>query len=508
MTLFVPHCPAVSVPVSYSKLLEQATQIINPLGSSSAVIDLRQVGLETSPVDNEYSAWFYGRKKLLLKMAGSSRESGRVLLVANGRLLIQLTSARRPIELSTSQWWDSDASYAQMARADFSHDYQIISIAREAVDGPSVHFELAAKEQGAAFRRVDLWVRPGTGMPVRAIFELSVARSRICEYKSLRKVIGQFRPTRFIFTERGRANWKTEMQFSHWKRQKLDAKWFIPSALTKVELRQQALLPLAPYPAHTVSGSAPPAGMVFVAAGPFVMGRDGGFPDESPTHTVILSDYWIDRYEVTLREFQRFLLSQGKVFAPLISSDSLPQDYFVNPAYRDFPVVNVNWAAAREYCQFVGKRLPKEAEWEKAARGTDGRLYPWGNQWAEGRANSRETRFRSLPAANLHFTSRVGQYSDGVGPYGTMDMAGNVAEWVEDWYGPYPDNNDVPAEAYKQKYKVVRGGSWIASSLSLTVVARDYSDPRFGYESIGFRCAADKPPASHENGARAVDAGF
>lgn len=488
-----------------SRLLEEATQRINPAGNSSAIIDLRQAGAETGSIHNQYRAWFYGRKKLLLRMAATSRDPGRALLVADGRLLIQLSSARRPMELSTSQWWDSDASYAQMARADFSHDYQIVSAVREAVDGPTVHFNLAAKEQVSVFRRIDLWVRPETAVPVRAIFELSVGRSRTCEYQSLSQVIGQLRPTRFIFTEPGRPGWKAEMQFSQWKHQELDAKWFVPGALTKIELKQQAASPLMPYPSRAVSRTVP-SGMVFVAGGAFVMGREGGFPDESPSHTVTLNDYWIDRYEVTVREFQQFAGAQGKMFAPPVSSDALPQDYFVKPVYRDFPVVDVNWAAARQYCQFVGKRLPREAEWEKAARGTDGRLYPWGNQWDEERANSRESHFRSLPTADVHFTSRVGQY-DGGSPYGTMDMAGNVAEWVEDWYEPYPGNN-APAEAYGQKYKVVRGGSWIASSLSMTVVARDFSDPQFGYESVGFRCAADKPPASPGNEAGVAGAGF
>jgi formylglycine-generating enzyme required for sulfatase activity len=216
--------------------------------------------------------------------------------------------------------------------------------------------------------------------------------------------------------------------------------------------------------------------MVFVPAGEFSMGSNDGESDEKPVHTVYLDAYYIDEYEVTNAQYRKC------VEAGVCSQPSYWDDSGYNKPNQ--PVVGVNWNDAKTYCQWAGARLPTEAEWEKAAQGTDGRTYPWGNQSADcSRANY---------GGCVGRPAEVGQYPTGASPYGALDMAGNVWEWVADWYaadyyGRSPARN--PQGPDSGQYRVLRGGSWSASAYSLRAAYRGGSDPADRSGSSGFRCA-------------------
>jgi len=217
-------------------------------------------------------------------------------------------------------------------------------------------------------------------------------------------------------------------------------------------------------------------GMVLVPAGEFWMGRDDGNDDEKPRHRVYLDAYYIDQYEITNELYQRFMEATRRA-APLFWSQS-----HLNEGSQ--PVVGVSWDDADAYCRWAAKRLPTEAEWEKAARSDDGRSYPWGEQWDSSRANSKESQ-RSGPAP-------VGSYPSGVSPYGAHDMAGNVWEWVADWYAKdsymrEPRRN--PRGPETGSWKVLRGGSWGYLPYLLRTTSRLSIMPDLRNTVIGFRCA-------------------
>jgi len=208
-----------------------------------------------------------------------------------------------------------------------------------------------------------------------------------------------------------------------------------------------------------------------VPAAAFWMGSDQDNYDERPRHRVRLDEYWIDRYPVTNRQFADFARETrhpGRKW-----QDSLA------PGKEDHPVVYCSWEDARAYAAWCGKRLPTEAEWERAARGTDGRRYPWGNRWDGTRCN-----------VNGRGTSPVGAYPEGLSPCGCHDMAGNVWEWVQDWYdaGYYarsPDTN--PQGPEDGASRGVRGGSWGLNQSYARAAYRLHYPPRHRYYSIGFR---------------------
>ncbi|HTP07315.1 MAG TPA: SUMF1/EgtB/PvdO family nonheme iron enzyme, partial [Anaerolineae bacterium] len=179
--------------------------------------------------------------------------------------------------------------------------------------------------------------------------------------------------------------------------------------------------PGTPIPPATADG----APMVLVPAGEFTMGSDL-LPNERPIHTVQLNAFWIDQSEVTNESYAKCVAAQQCPPPVEGYSTQHPDGYFANSKYSNFPAANVNWSEADRYCQWAGKRLPTEAEWEKAARGTDARKFPWGNTFDPARANS---------ALNLDLiTTAVDSHPNGASPYGAVDMAGNVWEWVADWY--------------------------------------------------------------------------
>jgi formylglycine-generating enzyme required for sulfatase activity len=204
---------------------------------------------------------------------------------------------------------------------------------------------------------------------------------------------------------------------------------------------------------------------------------------EKPEHLVYLSPYWIDRTEVTNGMYERCVRT-GACQSPEKIRSKLRESYFSDPKYLEYPVIYVSWEDAAAYCQWADRRLPTEAEWEKAARGADRRDYPWGNN----NPNGRLANFGGL----IGDTSRVGDYPAGISPYGVLDMAGNVAEWVADWF----DDQYYASSVYKNpsgpasgEFRILRGGSWFSQASSLRTTFRLWNYPDLRSETVGFRCA-------------------
>lgn len=282
--------------------------------------------------------------------------------------------------------------------------------------------------------------------------------------------------------------------------------------------------------------------MILIPAGPFIMGTeprdDGGkaqeygaskpwYLDEAPQHRRTVDAFWIDKYEVTNAQYRDFVI-ENNYFVPVgwkengyllarevlsyadlptlrklaadtfrLDMDTTEMEYEAlldaivahQRNFDDLPVTGVTWFQARDYCRAQGKRLPTEAEWEKAARGSDGREYPWGDSWDESRLN--------IGAGDgwVYGVAPVGSYPEGVSPYGVHDMAGNVMEWTADWYQPYP-GAEYESEDFGEQMRVVRGGGW--GGLGHYVINHFYRTayrfnlkPGFTFVDLGFRCARD-----------------
>ena len=231
--------------------------------------------------------------------------------------------------------------------------------------------------------------------------------------------------------------------------------------------------------------------MVRIPGGPFQRGVDDPRgPDEGPARPIHLQPFLIDRYEVTSRRFAEFAAATGRVTAAEADSQALRS--WRSPgsgaeAGPDHPVVYVTWDEARAYCAWRGARLPTEAEWEKAARGTDGRQWPWGHRPVASLANGWG------PADLWAETSPAGAFPAGVSPYGVHDMAGNVWEWCADWYDPdyyvVAPRRDPPGPE-RGRLRVARGGSWTNPITVLRTSNRHAVHPEDAGPGLGFRCAA------------------
>ena len=220
--------------------------------------------------------------------------------------------------------------------------------------------------------------------------------------------------------------------------------------------------------------------MVEIPAGPFIMGSDEADPEDAPAQQIDLPAFEIDKFEVTNADFGAFVQATGyKTFAEQQGVTTWRDEWDMGE--DNHPVTMVTWDDAQAYCEWVGKRLPTEAEWEKAARGEDGRRFPWGNDWDPNKANVKERGLRG--------TAAVASFGEGASPYGVVDMTGNVWEWTADWYQGYP-NNTADDPYYGEQFRVTRGGGWFDEEPQSTTFNRNAADPgKTANDDVGFRCA-------------------
>lgn len=245
-----------------------------------------------------------------------------------------------------------------------------------------------------------------------------------------------------------------------------------------------------------LSGTLHPEGMVLIPAGVFMMGSDEvdregkameigsrkpWYLDEQPQRKLALPAFFMDQYEVTHAQYKKFVEALNRKPPSTWTGGSYP------PGQELYPVAGVNWYEAQAYCHWLGKRLPTEAEWEKAARGTDGRIWPWGNEFSEKKGNT--------GPAGVGGPRPVGSFSGDRSPFGVYDLAGNVMEWTASWYQPYPGST-YSSQEFGEQVKVVRGDSWgegghyylphfSRAAFRLNV------PPEGRYDFIGFRCAKE-----------------
>lgn len=269
------------------------------------------------------------------------------------------------------------------------------------------------------------------------------------------------------------------------------------AAVLRLLLVGLLLASCAPARVHSVRSPRDGAEMVLVPAGPFRMGSEDGDEDERPLHVVDLPAFYIDRYPVTNGRFVQFLRSAGfhprdpRAFYVAGQAESgLSWDgstWQVIPGREDYPVNGVSYYGAEAYARWAGRRLPTEAEWEKAARGTDARAYPWGNEWDPRRANG------DGAADGFPGLAPVGAMPGGASPYGAEDMGGTLWEWVASRYRPYPYvATDGRERAGPEDARVNRGGSWRYDSArwSSRIANRGWDPPEVADDDYGFRCAA------------------
>jgi formylglycine-generating enzyme required for sulfatase activity len=224
--------------------------------------------------------------------------------------------------------------------------------------------------------------------------------------------------------------------------------------------------------------------ILYIPAGEFIMGRED-IMDESPTHKVYLDSFWLDQIEVTNNMYSS-CVEAGVCMEPKNKVSAKNINYYGNIAFNNYPVIYVDWNMAAIYCSWTDRRLPSEAEWEKAARGDEGHMYPWGNNSPNGTLLN----YNNIVAD----TSSVMSYEAGKSPYGVYDMAGNVWEWVNDWYSAsyylVPESLNPLGPPTGQE-RVHRGGSFYEGDSFIYSSKRDKGDPSFVSFNLGFRCAVN-----------------
>jgi formylglycine-generating enzyme required for sulfatase activity len=241
--------------------------------------------------------------------------------------------------------------------------------------------------------------------------------------------------------------------------------------------------------------------MILIPAGNFTMGSTeqqaldsfalckndcskDDFLAEYPQHTVFVNDFYIDKEGVSNADYKMFVQATNHEAPPYWNDSDLNSS--------NQPVVGVNWNDAKAYCEWLGKRLPTEAEREKAARGTDGRIWPWGNTWDNTKSNHGKGGSPYYDDSDGYkYTAPVGAEL-GVSPYGVLNMAGNVWEWTSDDFAPYPGNDKFTHEDYGKDYKVVMGGVYDDDTSELHAANRYGYEPNDEDDDIGFRCVKDK----------------
>ena len=221
--------------------------------------------------------------------------------------------------------------------------------------------------------------------------------------------------------------------------------------------------------------------LMYVPAGEFQMGSEKGSANEKPVHSVSLDAFWIDQTEVTNAMYAR-CASVGACRIPFDSKSNHHNAYYGSEQFAAYPVIYVDWNQAVTYCKWAGRSLPTEAQWEKAARGVDGRTYPWGESIDQQQANYN---------LNSNDTEKVGSHPAGASPYGALDMGGNVYEWVSDWFGPYSADNKQsnPGGPVSGESRIFRGGSWIDSTQEVRASFRATNSQIDRDNNLGFRCA-------------------
>ena len=251
------------------------------------------------------------------------------------------------------------------------------------------------------------------------------------------------------------------------------------------------------------ASSAAADGIMLVQAGAFWMGRDNGEPEEAPLHRVYVRDFWIERHKVTNAEFAAFLNARGIASADgerrydaddadarirLRPAAEQHSAWLADPGYERHPAVEVSWFGARDYCAWRGRRLPTEAEWEKAARGADRRRYPWGD--------APPTPARAVFERAYNATEPTDARPEGASPHDVHDMLGNLREWTATRLKPYPYRHDDGRESFTGSGRVVvRGSSHDDAAGTLSVTARRSYDRRgaaAGHHHVGFRCATSE----------------
>ena len=271
-------------------------------------------------------------------------------------------------------------------------------------------------------------------------------------------------------------------------------KFFVIAALFCVVT---ACAPVTPETIASPTVPAPPKEIIdaqgiamrLVSAGEFTMGSDLEVT-EQPVHTLSLDAYYIDKYEVTNEAYQKCV--DADICTPQSYTYSATRkEHYNNPEFSNYPVIYITWEMANLYCEWRGAHLPTEAEWEKAARGTDARLYPWGNEFGCSYAN-----MVIQGEQCVGDTTSVGSYETGISPYGLYDMAGNVAEWTSSIFKPYPyDQNDGREDPSIYINHIVRGGTWYYTDETYSRTTKHDALPTMTRDpDIGFRCAMEVAP--------------